>query len=193
MGEAKSAKLGTNCEILSAKEIEESVEGDTELTVEKAHEINAPHGLYSMLNGLLYMTEGPPGSNLRLCVPYSFVNEAIELVHSGIHSSIRKTFQSLSIRYYFPHMTKFVKAYVNRCGKCQTSKPSKEKTAGKLQPIQSPLIPTHTVSIDFIIGLPESSGYNTLMTIICKFSKAVKLIACRDTITTKDVACLYFC
>jgi len=184
--------------ISSAKETEEleipasNTTVDAESTEEETHEIGSTHGAYSMVNGLLYMTEGPPGSNLRLCIPSSCVDEIIELVHSPAHRGIRKTFQSLSTRYYFPHMAKLVKAYVNRCGRCQTSKPSTERTAGKLQPIQSPSIPCHTLSIDFITGLPESNGYNALFTVTDKFSKAVKLIACRDTTTAKEVACLYF-
>ena len=89
-------------------------------------------------------------------------------------------------------MAKLVKAYVNRCGKCQTSKPSNEKTPGKLQLIESPPIPTHTISIDFVTGLPESNGSNALLNITDKFSKAVMLIPCRDTTTAKEVACLYF-
>ena len=52
--------------------------------------------------------------------------------------------------------------------------------------------PNHTISIDFITGLPVSNGCNALLTVIDKFSKAMKLIACRDITTAKEVACLFF-
>jgi len=73
------------------------------------------------------------------------------------------------------------------------SKPSHEKKPGKLQPVQSPPVPGHTISIDFVTGLPEPKDEkNALLTITCKFSKAVILISCRDTTSAHDVACLYF-
>ena len=178
---------------LSVKEKEEAVTMEAVAeSAEEVYEIGKAQGAYSVVNGLLYMTEGPTGSNLRLCVPSPCVNEVIKLVHSAAHVGIRKTFQSLSTRYYFPRMSKLVKAYVNRCGKCQTSKPSNEKTAGKLQPIKSTPIPSHTISVDFVTGLPESNGSNALLNITDKFSKAVKLIPCRDTTSAKEVACLYY-
>ena len=48
------------------------------------------------------------------------------------------------------------------------------------------------ISIDFITDLLASNGYNALFIVIDKFSKIVKLIACRDTTTAKEVARLYF-
>jgi transposase InsO family protein len=60
-----------------------------------------------------------------------------------------------------------------------------------LQPI-APTLEIHTISIDFVIGLPESKGFNALLTITDKFSKAITLLPCRDSTTAQDAACLYF-
>ena len=106
--------------ISSIKEIEEleiSASTDTIVDAEfvkKTHEIGSIHDVHSMVNGLVYMIKGLLGLNLRLCIPSSCVSENIELVHSLAHRGIGKTFQSLSTRYYFPHMAKLVKA-------CQSS------------------------------------------------------------------------
>jgi len=65
---------------------------------EEVHNVGSTRGLYSLVNGLLYMTDGPPSSNLRLCIPSSCVDAVIDLVHSTAHLGIRKTFQSISTR-----------------------------------------------------------------------------------------------
>ena len=53
-------------------------------------------------------------------------------------------------------------------------------------PIDRLAIPFHIVAIDFIIALPVSiEGYDSLLTITCKFSKRVLLIL---GITTWDIA-----
>jgi len=45
--------------------------------------------------------------------------------------------------------------------------------------------------MDFISGLPPSHGYNALLTITDKFSKAIKSISCKTTDSAKDIAKLY--
>ena len=150
-------------------------------------------GIFSAINSLLYLTDGPSGTNPKLCVPSALTKEVISLVHNAAHTGIRKTFQSIPNRYYIPQASKLIRDFINKCGPCQTSKPSHEKKPGKLQPVQSPPVPGHTISIDFVTGLPESKdGKNALLTITCKFSKAIILISCRDTTSVHDVACLYF-
>ena len=97
--------------------------------------------------------DGHAGLNLRLCIPRDHVIDIIRVVHSAVHLGIRKTFQAIASRYYFPQMSKSIASFVNRCGTCHVSKPSHDKVAGKLQPIRSPPVPYHTISIDFVTGL----------------------------------------
>lgn len=56
-----------------------------------------------------------------------------------------------------------------------------------LQPIHSPPCPYHTVTIDFIVGLPEDDGLDALLAATCKFSKQNPPNARQDGIfTTSD-------
>lgn len=51
-----------------------------------------------------------------------------------------------------------------------------------MQPILSPLRPFHTITLDFILGLLSSvKAYNTVMSVIDKFSKAVTFIPGKTT------------
>ena len=46
--------------------------------------------------------------------------------------------------------------------------------------------------MDFITGLPiTTKGFDALLTITDKFSKAIKLIACKTTTTAEETAALY--
>jgi hypothetical protein len=60
-----------------------------------------------------------------------------------------------------------------------------------MKSIDSPTEPCHTISIDFITGLPTSQGNDALLTVIDTFSKAVKLIACNKTTTAEETAQLF--
>ena len=51
-----------------------------------------------------------------------------------------------------------------------------------MQPILSPLQPFHTITLDFILGLPTTvEGFDTVMSVTDKFSKAVTFIPGKTT------------
>ena len=51
------------------------------------------------------------------------------------------------------------------------------KPYGELNPIASPPIPFHTITLDFIVGLPKANdGSNAVLTVTDKFTKRVTLI-----------------
>jgi len=60
-----------------------------------------------------------------------------------------------------------------------------------LHPIQTPS-PHHSLSLDFITGLPASHGFDALLTVTDLFTKAVKLIPCKKTTSAEETAALYF-
>ena len=41
--------------------------------------------------------------------------------------------------------------------------------------------------MDFIAGLPESKGFNTILVIVDHFSKMIKLVPCKDLCTSPDL------
>jgi hypothetical protein len=146
---------------------------------------------YTLINNLLYATDTSE-QHLRLCVPENSVDDVISLVHSANHFGQNKTLSSIKMRFYFPRTRQRVHDYVNACPICQTSKHSTAKTAGLLQPIPTVPVPNHTITMDFVTGLPMSKdGHNALLTITDKFTKCVKLIPCTDKVTAQETATLY--
>ena len=191
--EKKNANDGWMDQIVDAGEAD--AEDGLPVKTTSSEEIANSEGLYSLINGLLYLSEKSSQlTNLRLCVPESLITRILDLVHSSSHPGIRKTYQSLSARFYFPNMSRRVKDHVNSCSSCQTSKPSNEKEPGTAsQPVQSPSLYGHTISIDFITGLPESKdGFNALLSVTDKFTKSVIFIPCYESTSAEDVAKLFY-
>ena len=83
---------------------------------------------------------------------------------------------------------------VKGCADCQHNKVNNQTRRAPLSPIfaKPGVLPFETVAIDFIVKLPLSNGFDSILTIMdhdC--TKAVILIPCNETITAEGVAKLY--
>jgi hypothetical protein len=90
-------------------------------------------------------------------------------------------------------MKQFVTDYVKGCAQCQANKANTHKTRPPLYLIKlQNTYPFETIALDFITKLPESIGFNTILTITDHHcSKAALLIPCREEIDGPGVAQLY--
>ena len=105
------------------------------------------------------------------------------------HLGITKTLHHLQRFFWWPNMLKDVTAFVNTCVTCQRDKPSNHKPSGLMQPVISPALPWHTVSMDFIVALPlTSAGYDAICVFVDKFTKMVHLVPTHTTVTSLQVA-----
>jgi hypothetical protein len=89
-----------------------------------------------------------------------------------------------------------VQNYVKGCAKCQHHKINTQAQKAPLSPITPvhEVLPFQTIALDFIVKLPVSNGFNSILTITdhdC--SKAAIFIPCNETINAKGVAELYLC
>ena len=164
-----------------------------EQLLETAKEITgvSKDGVYTMVRGLLFFSDRQSGRNLRLCIPEALIGDILHQCHDATgHPGIRRLYLSLSSRVYFPRMSRRIRAYINNCVTCQVSKPSHEKPAGLLHPITTPEL-HHTVTLDFITGLPKSHGKDAVLTVTEKYSKAIRIIPCNITTSAAEAARLY--
>ena len=90
-------------------------------------------------------------------------------------------------------MKQFVTNYVKGCAQCQANKANTHKTRPPLYPMKlQNTLSFETIALDFITKLPESRGFDTILTITnhdC--SKAALFIPCREEIDGPGVAQLY--
>ena len=90
-------------------------------------------------------------------------------------------------------MKKDITEYIKGCTTCQARKNQPNKTKPPPFPISSEMfsIPFTSIAMDFIVKLPLSNSYDTVLTITDTFSKASIFIPCNKTINAEQTAKLY--
>ena len=110
------------------------------------------------------------------------------------HPGISQTKDLVAKYYWWPQLAQDAQEYVKGCAKCQRNKVNTHPQKAPLSPI-TPLteaLPFQTIAMDFIVKLPESAGFNSILTITdhdC--TKMLITIPCRETITAEGVAELF--
>ena len=94
-------------------------------------------------------------------------------------------------------MRRDVQAYVKSCPQCQGKAIHRHKPYGKLNPLPIPERPFEEVSLDWIIGLPESrdrkgNSYNAILTVVNRLTKYATFIPTRKDTLAVDFTELFF-
>ncbi|KAE8962646.1 hypothetical protein PF011_g29307 [Phytophthora fragariae] len=150
---------------------------------------------YSVVEGLLYyQVDG--GDEPRIVVPndedlrHRVLYEAHATPLSG-HLGREKTYTSVARNFWWPHMYKSVRKYVQTCETCQRVKPAPSASA----PLMSLPVPAdcwRSVSMDFIFELPAyARGHTDILVFVCRLSKMVQLAAVRKSVTAPQAAQLF--
>jgi hypothetical protein len=110
------------------------------------------------------------------------------------HPGINRTTQIVERNYWWPRLRQDVKDYVQGCADCQRHKVNNRPTKAPLRPIypKHEAMPFETIALDFITKLPESQGYDSILTVTdhdC--TKAAIFIPCREEINAEGTAALY--
>ena len=71
---------------------------------------------------------------------------------------IYQTLESLKHNYYWHRMEEVIEDYVRACNTCQRDKPSRHRRYGQLEPLEVAYRPWSSISLDWILDLPESNG-----------------------------------
>jgi len=133
----------------------------------------------------------------KLCVPDDdfLKGEIISQSHdssTAAHPGVRRTQLHVSQWYFWVKLNEDVKLYVATCETCARYKTSSTKANGRMIPIQSPSECWHTVSVDWITGLPVSNGMDAIMTCVDKTSKRPKYCATTSNVDAPTAAKEFF-
>ena len=150
---------------------------------------------YRFKDGLLFFIDDPLH---RLCIPDS--GGIIELLLDEMHASplyghqgVAKTFEHLRKSFFWPRMFRKIKSFVLSCPDCQRNKPSNQKPIGLAQPLDIPLKPWQSVSLDFIVQLPLTPrGHDSILVVVDRLSKIADFIPTVTTVSAIDSARLFF-
>jgi Integrase zinc binding domain len=94
-----------------------------------------------------------------------------------------KMLELLMHSYWWPNMSHYVRQYCKTCDMCLQTKMQKRKPFGKLLPLLIPKHPWDVTSVDFIIELPDSHGFNATMVIVDSVTKRGHFIPTHMTVT----------
>ena len=111
------------------------------------------------------------------------------------HPGISRTTQLIRQHLWWPKLASEVEQYVKGCANCQRNKTNTQTQKAPLSPIfPSPdTMPFSTIAMDFIVKLPESQGYDSILTITDQgCTKMALFLPCRESIDAEGVARLYF-
>src|SRR5712672_693497 len=187
---ARAANLGDGY-IISAFELNQKIEkaqGKDASTLrqwERAHGITKQGDLWTREGALVVV-----GNNKLKRGGISLFHDTTTAGHPGITKTLALTRQY----YWWPNMKNYATEYIKGCATCQMSKINTNPSKPALSPItpEPNALPFQTISLDFIVKLPESEGFDTILTITdhdC--SKVAMFMPCNETVDTAGVAKLY--
>jgi hypothetical protein len=137
--------------------------------------------------GLLYYKN-------RLWIPDS--NELRQEIATSEHDSKvaghfgqGKTLELMTRHFFWPNLEKWVEDYVRSCDECQRNKSPRHARFGLLQPLELSYRPWSSISMDFIIELPESGeGYSSIWVIVDRFTKMAHFVPLKKPATAENLA-----
>jgi len=88
-------------------------------------------------------------------------------------------------------MSRYIRQYVSTCDLCLRMKLIRQALVGELHPLQIPDSQWDTLSVDFVVELPLSSGHNTVMIVVDSVSKRAHFILTHMTVTVEGAARLF--
>ena len=107
------------------------------------------------------------------------------------HFGLYKTLERLKHKYHWHWIEKDVKDYIRACYTCQRDKPSHHRRYKQLEPLEVPYRPWSSISMDWIVDLPESNGYTQIWVIVDRFTKMAHLIPLPTKVSAKDIAKIF--
>jgi hypothetical protein len=142
---------------------------------------NGAKSHFHLQNGLLWYKQN------RLYVPEGNMKDTfLKECHDGPlagHGGVKHTTTFLKKSYYWPNLKECVEEYVKTCLTCQQNRTLNKKQVGLLQPLPIPEGPWESVSMDFMVSLPPSRGFDAIMVVVDRFSKMAHFIPTKDEAT----------
>ncbi|KAJ0938964.1 putative nucleotidyltransferase, Ribonuclease H [Helianthus annuus] len=144
---------------------------------------------YSIVGQLLFYKN-------RVVVPdvLDLKNKLLHEAHStpmAGHGGFLKTFKRLSAQYFWPKMKQEIRVFVQQCLVCQQQKYETLAPTGLLQPLPIPKQVWEDISMDFIVGLPKSDRFDTILVVVDRLSKYGHFIPMSHPFTAKGVASIF--
>ncbi|QRW09789.1 Transposon Tf2-12 polyprotein [Ceratobasidium sp. AG-Ba] len=107
------------------------------------------------------------------------------------HPGQFRTLELVNRKYYWKSLKKSVNSYVSNCESCIRNKHSNQVPPGLLNPIELPSRPWDHINYNLITGLPESEGFDAILTVVDCMSRMVHFIPTTSRASAADIANLF--
>ncbi|KAK7247608.1 hypothetical protein RIF29_42494 [Crotalaria pallida] len=144
------------------------------------------HPYYTLEGDKLYYK-----GRLVLSSTSTWISKLFQEFHStptGGHSGVYRTYRRMAQSLFWIGMKGAIATMVEACHICQRSKYQASTPAGLLQPLPIPNAIWEEISMDFIVGLPKSKGFDAVLVVVDRLSKYGHFIALRHPYTARTVA-----
>ena len=147
-------------------------------------------------NGLTWEEDGVVYMEGRVYVPNNkkIKEEILKENHDSVdvgHLGQHRMLELLKRNYWWPGLKEDIKRYVQGCFKCQQNKVQHQRKAGELHPLEIPHELWQKISIDIIGPLPKSNGIDTIVVIVNRFMKMIRLKATTTNISLEGIVKIY--
>jgi hypothetical protein len=141
--------------------------------------------------------EGVLWFNERIVVPkdHKLRKQILDEAHLSkfsMHLGSTKMYQDLKQNFWWTRMKREIAKYVSEYDICQRLKANHLKTAGILQPLPIPSWKWEDISMDFIVGLPNTSlRHDSIWVIVDCLTKTAHFLPVHTTYNAKKYAEIY--
>ena len=104
------------------------------------------------------------------------------------HPGQTKTIELVGHDYAWPGMSNNIQNYVHSCDLCQQNKSSHHAPYGELVPLEIPSQNWESISMDFIMDLPISHVFDTLLVLVNQLLKQAHFIPTIKSLDAPDLA-----
>ena len=119
------------------------------------------------------------------------MQDIIKEFHGSTHEGYVKNFQRIKATFYWKGMRKQIKEFIGRCDVCQRHKVEQLSLASLLHPLPIHVQIWEDISMDFVDGLPSSSGKSTILVVVDRLSKYAHFIPLSHPYTVVTVARMF--
>ncbi len=119
------------------------------------------------------------------------MRQSHESPYQTAHAEPEKLLMALSSWFYWPRMKVDIQQFCATCDICQKTKSANFNCYGKLLPHPIPGSPYESISLDLIVNLPWSDGFNAILVTVDHLTKHLQFILTTTGLTTKEFTLLF--